>query len=87
MNKNGIIMVIIAVVAIVAFGWWVTVKSPSPVDDVPAAVVSTDQTPISSRQAGAPVATTNSTVATTDTTVVLTGSVNPNGAVTNYWYD
>lgn len=35
----------------------------------------------------APDATTNSTFAPTDTTSVVTGTVNPNGAVTTYWYE
>ncbi len=35
----------------------------------------------------APVATTNETVAPTDTTAVVTGTVNPNGAITAYWYE
>ena len=35
----------------------------------------------------APNATTNSTVAPTDTTAVVTGTVNPNGAITTYWYE
>lgn len=34
-----------------------------------------------------PDATTNSTVAPTDTTVVVTGTVNPNGGTTDYWYE
>ena len=35
----------------------------------------------------APHATTNATVAPTDTTAVVTGTVNPNGAITTYWYE
>lgn len=35
----------------------------------------------------APDATTNATVAPTDTTVVVTGTVNPNGGSTDYWYE
>lgn len=35
----------------------------------------------------APVATTNATYAPTDTTTVVTGTVNPNGAMTDYWYE
>ncbi len=35
----------------------------------------------------APDAATNATVAPTDTTVVVTGTVNPNGGSTNYWYE
>lgn len=35
----------------------------------------------------APAATTNTTVAPTDTTAVVTGTVNPNGAITSYWYE
>lgn len=35
----------------------------------------------------APDAATNSSVASTDTTSVVTGTVNPNGATTDYWYE
>ncbi len=35
----------------------------------------------------APVATTNATYAPTDTTSVVTGTVDPNGASTDYWYE
>ncbi len=34
-----------------------------------------------------PDATTNASVAPTDTTSVVTGTVNPNGATTDYWYE
>ncbi|MDB5238543.1 MAG: hypothetical protein JWM46_813 [Candidatus Kaiserbacteria bacterium] len=37
--------------------------------------------------AAAPVATTNVTAAPTDTTAVVTGTVNPRGAITAYWYE
>ncbi len=39
------------------------------------------------RAVAAPDATTNATVAPTDTTVVVTGTVNPQGAITTYWYE
>ncbi|MBP9757660.1 MAG: hypothetical protein KBD06_03615 [Candidatus Pacebacteria bacterium] len=35
----------------------------------------------------APDATTNAAYASTDTTSVVTGTVNPNGAATTYWYE
>ena len=35
----------------------------------------------------APVATTNASYASTDTTSVVTGTVDPNGATTDYWYE
>ncbi len=35
----------------------------------------------------APVATTNASVAPADTTSVVTGTVDPNGATTDYWYE
>ena len=38
-------------------------------------------------QAGLPIAVTNSSVVTTDTTAVINGTVTPNGAFTNYWYE
>lgn len=39
------------------------------------------------RAVAAPDATTNATVAPTDTTAVVTGTVNPQGAITTYWYE
>jgi len=39
------------------------------------------------RNPGLPILVTNSKVAPTDTTVVVTGTVTPNGAFTNYWYE
>lgn len=36
---------------------------------------------------GSPVPTTSSSVAPTDTTAVVTGTVNPEGAITTYWYE
>lgn len=39
------------------------------------------------REVGAPVVVTKSNTVPTDTTAVLTGSVTPNGAFTNYWYE
>src|SRR3989344_4040573 len=38
-------------------------------------------------QAGLPIAVTNSSVVPTDTTAVINGTVTPNGAFTNYWYE
>ncbi len=47
-----------------------------------------DNTPVgSTNTAGLPIATTNATVAPTDTTAVVTGTVNPKGARTSYWYE
>ncbi len=40
-----------------------------------------------SPQAGAPVVVTSATVAPTNSTAVVTGTVNPNGALTTYWYE
>ncbi|TAK57304.1 hypothetical protein EPO17_02315 [Patescibacteria group bacterium] len=44
-------------------------------------------TPAPARQPGAPTATTGSTAFPSDTTAVVTGTVMPNGAITNYWYE
>jgi phosphodiesterase/alkaline phosphatase D-like protein len=38
-------------------------------------------------QPGTPTVATSASVNPTDTTVIVTGSVNPNGAFTNYWYE
>ncbi len=39
------------------------------------------------RQASVPLVTTSSSVVRSDTTAVVTGSIVPNGAFTNYWYE
>src|SRR3989338_422066 len=39
------------------------------------------------RLSGTPLVVTNATVAHTDTTAVVVGTVNPNGAFTQYWYE
>ena len=49
--------------------------------------VTTNTTTITRPQAGTPSVTTNAGGAPTNTTVVVTGTVNPNGAFTTYWYE
>jgi len=55
----------------------------NPPAGVPAGDVIVDNSPTP----GKPIPTTNATVAPTDTTAVVTGTVNPQGAITTYWYE
>ncbi|HYF10514.1 MAG TPA: hypothetical protein VD967_02830 [Candidatus Paceibacterota bacterium] len=43
--------------------------------------------PTPAAEPSAPSVTTNASAAMTDTTAVVSGSVNPNGALTTYWYE
>ena len=56
-------------------------------EENPDAVDTTASADTEDLAAAPPVATTNATVVPTDTTVVVTGTVNPNGASTDYWYE
>jgi len=97
MNKNILIGGVIGLIAIVAVVY-VAMQSPmSATDQTPVVTNSdgtvtptpTDGTPVvdNSQTPGKPVPTTNATVAPTDTTAVVTGTVNPEGAITSYWYE
>jgi hypothetical protein len=47
----------------------------------------TSPAPTTIPQSGAPTVSTNYNASPTDTTAIVTGSVVPNGAFTNYWYE
>ena len=95
MNRN-IVFGGIAVVAVVAVVYLAMQSPVPPTNIVPSPVttntgttpppppVAVSETP---RTPGKPVPTTNATVAPTDTTAVVTGTVNPSGAITTYWYE
>jgi len=89
MNKNTIILGIIAILVIggiILYG--INHNTPSVSDNgvtppTQTVAVETNQ----ARQPGAPILVTDYQAVPTDTTVVVTGSVTPNGAFTNYWYE
>ncbi len=99
-NTTGVIGVIIIIILAIAV-FMLVVKTPA-TTTVTATSTATGTTGDVTAPAGsnpsptdvsedtpgsAPKATTNETAAPTDTTVVVTGTVNPNGAQTEYWYE
>ncbi len=97
MNRNtaifgGVIGVAVAAVVITLLVTR-TPKTNAPVVETPAKTTqvpsgsSSTTTTTQTRQASAPAVTTSATTSPTDTTVILKGSVTPNGAFTNYWYE
>ena len=93
MNKNTPLIVggVIAVAIIAGLVFFGSKSTTPPVADTSSTTTTTDTsstpTPPATPVAGAPFVTTNSSVAATDTTVLMSGTVTPNGAFTNYWYE
>jgi hypothetical protein len=89
MNKNTAILGIVAILVIGGVVLYSINRNTSPVSNN--GVIPTTQTVVvettQARQPGIPVLVTDSNAVPTDTTVVVTGSVTPNGAFTNYWYE
>ncbi len=89
MNKNTIIGGLIILLII---GGFIIYNKPStaPLSENNVADTTEETTNVVSdetRQGNVPIITTSDKVAPSDTTMVVTGSVNPNGAFTNYWYE
>ncbi len=95
MNKNIVIIggavVVLAVIVFLVIANMTPTPAIIPVSGVPngttTAIPTTPPSTTLPSVAGAPVAVTGATVAPTATTAVVTGSVNPNGAITSYWYE
>lgn len=94
MNKNILIGGLILVLAGTAIYFTTRDTETSPTATSTRVVVDANTQPNTpptqttpSLQATAPVATTNSTVSPSDTASVVNGTVNPKGALTNYWYE
>ena len=97
MTKNiwagvGVIIVVLIIIAAVIY------SNQNPVAGVPTTSTSTDtntgintnqtvSTTVTPPQAGSPNIVTSSSAIPTDTTVVVSGTVTPNGASTNYWFE
>lgn len=77
--------IIIGILVLVGVGWLIFRDSdPDIIVQVPNSSTGTNA---NSTQTSAPVVVTNKNAIPTDTTVVVTGTVNPNGAITSYWYE
>lgn len=89
MNKNTTILGIVALLVIGGVILYNINRNAPAVSNN--GVIPTTQTvavdTTQARQPGMPVLVTDSQAVPTDTTVVVTGSVTPNGALTNYWYE
>src|SRR3989344_1132076 len=90
MNKNYLtaIIVVLVIVALAVGGYvfWSNSKTTQPVgQNTDGTSIPTDNTPVT--QVTAPTVQTNSTTAPYISTVVVKGTVNPNGALTTYWYE
>jgi len=86
----GIVVALLVIGGIVFYVGQNTASLPGNATSTPAASTDTNPinpAPVQIRQPGTPLVTTNASVAPTDTTAVLTGTVTPNGAFTNYWYE
>lgn len=83
MNKNVAIIggIIVIVLLIGGVLYAISPKGESPVATTTPTGVGTQA------EAAAPTATTDSSVAATNSTAVLSGTVNPKGAFTAYWYE
>lgn len=95
MNKN--ITISILVIILVVGGGYLLLKTPSTVDNTPAPdtssipsttpVTTTPQTPTTPTVASAPIVETTPTAITSNSTALVTGTVQPNGAATTYWFE
>lgn len=87
MNRTLLIIGVVAVLLIGGFFVWntyypitpATTETPAGTDGTPIV----DQTPTPT----APLVVTSSNAFPSDTTVVISGSITPNGASTNYWFE
>lgn len=93
MNKNTSIILSVAAAILVLGGITYAIinktsVTPAPVTPTPPVV--TNPTPVASPSASAPAAPTvitSPTIAPWSSTAVVTGTVNPNGAMTSYWFE
>lgn len=95
MNKN----ILIAILAILLVGGAVyfatkdtetsltATTTPIVVNNTKPNIPPAQTTPPQQVQASVPLVTTNSAVTPSDTATVVNGTVNPKGALTNYWYE
>jgi len=88
MNKNFLIILVILLLVIIGGGIiYSTSRNPSSNQNAatPNAVQNNNNNV--QFQAAAPLAVTDSSVSPSATTAIVSGTVNPNGAFTSYWYE
>ena len=94
MTKNiwagvGVIIVVLIIIGAVIYSNQNPVVSSLPTTST-STVINTNQpitTTVTTSQAGSPNVVTSSSAIPTDTTVVVSGTVTPNGAKTQYWFE
>lgn len=98
MNKNFIITILIIAVVLIGGGFLYSTMGTTSTSDVATSTSTTvvdngtntnttNANTTTSPQATAPTVITSSLVIPYDTTAVINGTVNPEGAFTNYWYE
>ncbi len=89
MNKNtSAILSIAAIVLVLAgIGYAVINKNTTPPTSPPVVTNPTSTPPSSGPTSAAPTVITSPTIAPWSSTAVVTGTVNPNGAMTSYWFE
>jgi phosphodiesterase/alkaline phosphatase D-like protein len=87
-NTNTILLVVIAILVLGGITYAVINKDPvTPVVVTPTPSTPNTATPPPTVTPGPPKVTTDSTIAPWSSTAVVTGTVNPNGAITTYWFE
>ncbi|MFZ2049234.1 MAG: hypothetical protein WAV25_02990 [Minisyncoccia bacterium] len=91
MNKNTLIGGLVILLIIGGFIIYKNKPNTAPLSTNTVVDTTEDTTNVvtnnDTRQGSAPGITTSDKVAPSDTSMVVTGTVNPNGAFTNYWYE
>jgi hypothetical protein len=92
MSKNFIIVIVcggVLILAGIGYTIWSNYNSPQVVLNTQnqTTTTATDTTSVNVSQPSPPVVQTNSGAAPYISTVVVSGTVNPNGALTTYWYE
>ncbi|MFZ2151706.1 MAG: hypothetical protein WAV09_01205 [Minisyncoccia bacterium] len=87
MNKNSTIIVLIGLILLGVIVYFMTKITETPNTTPTPVVTETPGTIPTPSQATAPTAITHSSVSPSDTTAIVSGTVNPKGALTNYWFE
>lgn len=86
MNKNAIIG-IVAILAVAIIGYLLISSDSSTSTVNPPITINQTNTGEPAKKAGAPLVSTNTSPVAWKSSVVVTGTVNPQGAPTTYWFD
>src|SRR5687768_1673651 len=89
MTRNGIIITIIIIAALIGIAYVVATNDGNDVDVTTNGTASTTPPIVTppAGQAGAPAVSTDSRTAVSNSTAVVTGSIKPNGAQTTFWFE